>query len=97
MKIPNELTDYKTTSFVLSWAITWRFFILFFLTGTIFLVIPTDLGYEYLYTISIIQTLITFILLWFWVHRLLRKGLGRVKVIFMEKEHYDELRKDVNK
>ena len=46
-------------------------------------------------TQAIIEVLITFLIFWFWVHRLLIKGIGRVRIIFMEKEHYEELSKSV--
>ena len=92
MKLPNELTEDKAASFALSWSLTWRFIVVFFIVGTIFQVAaPVDFRMEYTFLLAIISVVVTFVFYWIWVHRLLRTGIGRVKIIFMEKQHYEEL------
>lgn len=96
MKLPNELTEDKAASFALSWSITWRFLVLFFTIGTAFQFAPTEIRVEYTIPLAIASIAVTFLFFWLWVHRLLRNGIGRVKIIFMEDKHYEELNNSVN-
>jgi hypothetical protein len=96
MKLPNELTEDKAASFALSWSLTWRFLVLFFTIGTAFQFAPTEFRIEYAIPLAIASIVVTFLCFWLWVHSLLRKGIGRVKIIFMENKHYEELKNSVN-
>lgn len=96
MKLPHELTEDKAASFALSWSITWRFLVLFFTVGTAFQFAPSEIRVEYTISLAVVSILVTFFLFWLWVHRLLKNGIGRVRIIFMEDNHYQELKNSIN-
>ena len=89
--LPNELTETKTASFALSWSITWRVFVIIFLLGTVYTFIPVEFKFENMMLINAFNILLTILLTWAWLHRVLKFGIGKVKIIFMEKQHYEEL------
>ena len=92
MKLINELTEDKAASFALSWSISWRFFVTFILIGTVFqFVSPAEFQFEYAILSAIGSVGVSLVFFWLWVHRLLKKGIGNVRIIFMEKQHYEEL------
>ncbi len=96
MKLLIELTEDKSASFALSWSVSWRFFVVFFVIGSTYQFAPIEFRYGYAIPLTISIFVITFLFFWLWVHRLLRKGIGRVKIIFMEQKHYEELKEKVN-
>jgi hypothetical protein len=95
VKLPNELTEDKSASFALSWSLSWRFFVVAFVVGSVSYFIPHELRFEYSISLTILTLFVTFILFWLWAHRLLKKGIGRVKIVFMERKHYDELKEKI--
>jgi len=96
MKLPNELTQDKSASFALSWALAWRVILVIIVVTSIFETIPLVVRIENTTLFLLLNLLIIFLLIWFWIHRVLKLGLGRVKIIFMEERHYDELVKKSN-
>lgn len=96
MKLPNELTEDKSASFAIAWSVSWRFFVVFFVIGSTYQFAPYEFRNEYPIPLTIAVFIFTFLLFWVWVHRLLRKGIGRVKIIFMETENYEKLSADLN-
>lgn len=95
MKLPHELTGDKAASFALAWSVSWRFFVLFVATGLMYTFIPVEIraGHALLSTIATLA--LTFACFWLWVHRLLARGIGRVRIVFMERVHYDELLREL--
>lgn len=91
MLLPHELTEDKAASFALAWSLSWRFFALFVAIGFASYFVPGEIRAEYMLALSLASLALTFICFWLWVHRLLGRGIGRVKIIFMEREHYDAL------
>ena len=96
MKLPNELTQDKSASFALSWALAWRVILVIIVVTSIFETIPLVVRIENTTLFLLLNLLIILLLIWFWIHRVLKLGLGRVKIIFMEERHYDELVKKSN-
>ena len=96
MKLPHELTHDKAASFALSWAITWRALLIVVVITSLFYFVPLETRIEHPTLFLVINLLILFALVWAWIHRILRLGIGRVKIIFMEEKHYNELVAKVN-
>jgi hypothetical protein len=91
MELPHELTHDKAASFALSWSITWRVILIAVVVTSLLYFIPLDTRIENPTLFLIINILGMFVLIWAWIHRILRLGIGRVKIIFMEEKHYDAL------
>ena len=89
--LPNELTETKSASFALAWSITWRVLVIMFVLGTTYTFLPAEFTFKYMVLINSFNILLTGILTWAWIHRVLKLGIGNVKIIFMEKQHYEEL------
>jgi len=92
--LPNELTETKAASFALSWSIVWRVFVIIFVLGIVYTFIPAEFRFEHMIIINGLNILLTVVLTWIWLHRILKLGIGKVKIIFMEKKHYEELVKN---
>lgn len=90
-KLPNELTQDKSASFALAWALLWRVVLVIVVVTSIIETIPLVVRIENTALLLFLNLAISFMLIWLWVHRVLKLGLGRVKIIFMEEKHYDEL------
>lgn len=95
MKLPHELTEDKAASFALAWSVSWRFFVLFVATGLAYTFIPVEIRAGNPLLSAVATLALTFGLFWLWVHRLLARGIGRVRIVFMEREHYDGLLREL--
>ena len=90
-KLKHELTQDKGASFALAWAFTWRIVLVFLLIS-----IPLDfarraLDSNYLGYFAALEILVAILLMWLIIHHVLRRGVGRVKIIIMEESHYNDL------
>ena len=95
MQLPNELTEDKSASFALAWSVSWRFYVVAVSVGAIGTFVPHEMRFAQAIYLTIVTLVVTLIIFWLWVHRLLRKGIGRVRIIFMEQKHYDELKEKI--
>lgn len=91
MQLPNELTQDKAASFALSWSMTWRVILVIVVVTSLFEFVPLETRIENITLFLIMNLVIMFVLIRAWIHRVLRLGIGRVRIIFMAEKHYDEL------
>jgi hypothetical protein len=90
-KLKNELTAEKGASFALAWAFTWRIALAFIIFSFPLDYIRRATTEDYIWLFVTGEVIVGMLLMWAIVHRVLKRGFGRVKVIIMEETHYEEL------
>ena len=85
MPVDDEFRQ-KSASFVMAWGVTWRLFASILLLYVPLYFVPRDIYEKYPLLGIILLAIGIFIVMWAWIYRILRKGLGKVDINFVVRE-----------